>query len=150
MYIKSNIPNTIPKSDVDKASTSYLISLVVMFVGLPMPIFNLLVSIIFYYVNRKASPFVKWHCTQALLIQMTLFLINTSLFWWTLSIMFSDTPLSNAYFSYFILIALINIIQIIQMIISTSKIKKNINIHWWIYGGITDMLIKNPIHEKND
>lgn len=87
---------TIPhESELEGAANSYLMSLLVVMVGLPFPIINLLATIIFYLVNRKSSYFVRWHCTQALVSQFPLFLINTVLFWWTLRLLIGWTPLSS-------------------------------------------------------
>ena len=60
-------------SELERASNSYLMSLVAVIGGLPLPILNLLASIFFYLGNRKSTPFVKWHCTQALVSQLGLF-----------------------------------------------------------------------------
>ncbi len=148
MYITSPIDRSIPDSDVEKASNSYLMSLLAMFVGLPLPILNLLATLIFFFANRKASPFVRWHCTQALLTQLTLFACNTILFWWTIAILFKGTGLTNAYFPYLICVVFFNTAEIIQTIISTIKIRKRINVRWWVYSGITDQFVKIPQNEK--
>ena len=52
------------ESELERASNSYLMSLVAVIGGLPLPILNLLASIFFYLGNRNSTPFVKWHCTQ--------------------------------------------------------------------------------------
>ena len=64
----------------EKASNSYLMSLVAVIAGLPLPIINLLATFFFYLANRKSTFFVRWHCTQALLSQAVL-LFSNFLFW---------------------------------------------------------------------
>jgi hypothetical protein len=59
----------------------------------------LLATLIFYLGNRKKSYFVRWHCTQALLSQFSLLLINSLAFWWTVSIVLDQCTLSNEYIS---------------------------------------------------
>jgi len=73
----------------EKASNSYLMSLIAVMVGLPLPIINLIATFIFYLGNRKGTYFVRWHCTQALLSQFSLLFINSFGFWWTVSIFFT-------------------------------------------------------------
>jgi hypothetical protein len=74
----------------EKASNSYLMSLIAVMVGLPLPIINLIATFIFYLGNRKGTYFVRWHCTQALLSQFSLLFINSFGFWWTVSIFFTE------------------------------------------------------------
>ena len=47
-------------------------------------IINLLATLIFYLGNRKGTYFVRWHCTQALLSQLSLLFMNSFGFWWTI------------------------------------------------------------------
>ena len=72
--------------EAEKASNSYLMSLIALIGGLPFPIINLFATFIFYLGNRKGTYFVRWHCTQALLSQFSLLFINSYGFWWTVSI----------------------------------------------------------------
>jgi uncharacterized membrane protein len=86
--------------EAEKASNSYLMSLIALIAGLPFPIINLLATFIFYLGNRKGSYFVRWHCTQALLSQFSLLFINSYGFWWTISIIFTGDMISNSYIAY--------------------------------------------------
>ena len=98
-YLHSYVPHD---EESEKASNSYLMSLLVIIVGLPIPLINLIATFIFFLMNRKASVFVKWHCTQALLSQLVLFFINSYTFWWTVSILFGEETFSNDYFAYYV------------------------------------------------
>ena len=71
----------------EAAAQSYLMSLLVVMVGLPFPIVNLAATLIFYLANRRKTYFVRWHCTQALVSQVPLFLVNCVLFWWSVRIL---------------------------------------------------------------
>jgi uncharacterized membrane protein len=77
----------------EKASNSYLMSLVAVIAGLPLPIINLLATFFFYLANRKSTYFVRWHCIQALLSQMVLLFANSYSFWWTVSIQTTILPI---------------------------------------------------------
>jgi uncharacterized membrane protein len=78
----------------EKASNSYLMSLVALVAGLPLPIINLIATFFFYIANRKSTYFVRWHCTQALISQAALLCMNSFGFWWTVSIVFGDEQVS--------------------------------------------------------
>ena len=128
--------------EAEKASNSYLMSLVVLIFGLPLPIVNLIASIIFYFANQKESHFVRWHCTQALISQFSLFIINTCGFWWTIFIVFGTEKVSTIYLTYIITIIIFNIIEFAATIFTAIQTRKGFHIEWWIYGSLTDLACK--------
>ncbi len=128
--------------EAEKASNSYLMSLIAIMAGLPLPIVNLLATLIFYLGNRKGTYFVRWHCTQALLSQFVLLPFNSFGFWWSISIIFTDETLSYSYFGYMIFIFIFNLIEFIGTIYSAIEVRKGEHVEWWIISGITDRLCK--------
>lgn len=128
--------------ETEKASYSYLMSLVALIAGLPLPIINLLATLIFYLANRKATYFVRWHCTQALLSQVSLLLINSCGFWWTVSIIFTKEEISDNYIAYLITAFIFNIIEFIVTIYTAIQTRKGIHIQWWFYGSLTNLICK--------
>ena len=52
----------------EKASNSYLMSLIAIIVGLPLPIINLIATLIFYVGNRKGAYFVRLYDYKEILI----------------------------------------------------------------------------------
>jgi len=128
--------------EAEKASNSYLMSLIAVIAGLPLPIINLIATLIFYLGNRKATYFVRWHCTQALLSQFSLFLMNSFGFWWTISIVFSSETLSTNYLSYILTLIIFNAIEFIATIYTAIKTRKGIHIQWWFYGSLTNLICK--------
>jgi uncharacterized membrane protein len=126
----------------EKASTSYLMSLIALIAGLPFPIINLLATIIFFLFNRKSSYFIRWHCTQALLSQFTLLLMNSYGFWWTVSIFWGPEIISNNYIAYIFTIIIFNIFEFAATIYSAIETRKGKHIEWWFYGSITNLICK--------
>ncbi|MGB2136003.1 MAG: hypothetical protein ACPHVU_00280 [Flavobacteriaceae bacterium] len=49
-------------------------------VGLPLPVINLIAALIYYFVNRKKSRFIHFHCLQSFLLQIPTTLLNWGLF----------------------------------------------------------------------
>lgn len=128
--------------EAERASNSYLMSLIAIVAGLPIPIINLLATLIFYLANRKSTEFVRWHCTQALYSQLSLFIVNSIGFWWTISIITDGIQLSNYYIAYIIMIFLFNFTELLATMYTASKIRKHKHIKWWFYSDITDLSIK--------
>lgn len=128
--------------EAEKASNSYLMSLIAVIAGLPLPIINLIATVIFYLGNRKGTYFVRWHCTQALLSQASLLIINTNGFWWTVGILFSDGEVTNRYIAYMITAFLFNLVEFIATIYTAIQVRKGKHIEWWFYGDLTNMICK--------
>ena len=111
-YLQGSITFTYhpTETEAEKASNSYLMSLIAIMVGFPLPIINLMATLFFYIANRKSTYFVRWHCIQALLSQLSLFVINSIGFWWTISVLFrEDEHVSNPYLAYIITVFVVNI-----------------------------------------
>lgn len=128
--------------EAEKASTSYLMSLLALVVGLPFPIINLIATILFFLMNRKSTYFVRWHCTQALLSQCTLLMMNSYGFWWTISIMFGPESITNKYIAYIFVILIFNISEFIATIYSAIQTRKGKHVEWWFYGTLTNLICK--------
>lgn len=129
--------------EYEKASNSYLMSLMAIIVGLPLPIINLIATFIFYLGNRKGTYFVRWHCSQALLSQLTVLLINSYGFWWTISIAFSTELITNQYIAYIIVAFIFNVFEFIATIYTAINTRKGIHVEWWFYSGITNLICKS-------
>ncbi len=128
--------------EADKASGSYIMSLVALVAGLPFPIINLIATFAFYLANRKDTYFVRWHCTQALLSQFSLLLMNSYGFWWTISIIFSSEQITNHYIAYIITIIVFNLTEFIATIYTAIKTGKGQHVSWWLYGDVTNLICK--------
>jgi uncharacterized membrane protein len=113
--------------ECEKASNSYLMSLVAIVAGLPIPLINLVATLVFYLSNRKGTYFVRWHCTQALLSQASLF---------------QDGHISSAYIAYLMTVFFFNITDLIATIYTAIETRKGKHIVWWFYGDLTHLICK--------
>ncbi len=128
--------------EAEKASNSYLMSMVALIAGLPFPIINLIATLIFYLGNRKGTYFVRWHCTQALLSQFSLLLINSIAFWWTISILFFSQSVDNNYLSYVFAVLIFNLIEFIATIYTAIQTHNGKHVEWWFYSTLTHIICK--------
>lgn len=141
--IQTDNPRFTPSEhEAEKASNSYLMSLIAFIAGLPLPIINLIATFIFYLGNRKGTYFVRWHCTQALLSQVSVLIMNSFGFWWTVSIIFGEEKISTKFIAYIFTILLFNLAEFIATIYSAIKTRKGIHVEWWFYGGLTNLLCR--------
>lgn len=142
MIKKIYLKNKPTEHETEKASNSYVMSLVGIIAGLPLPIVNLICTLVFYFANKKATAFVKWHCTQALISQFILLIVNNFAFWWSISILFGSATISNQYIAYLMVLFIFNIFEFVVTIYTAIQTRKGIQIEWWIYGSLTNYLLK--------
>lgn len=128
--------------EAEKASNSYLMSLVALVAGLPLPIINLAATLIFYLGNRKGTYFVRWHCTQALLSQFSLLFMNSAGFWWTIAILFREEKITDLYIAYLITLLVFNLTEFIATIYTAINTRKGQHVTWWFYGSLTNVICK--------
>lgn len=126
--------------EAEAASNGYLMSLVAVIAGLPFPFINLLACIIFYLSNRRSSYFVRWHCTQVLLSQISMLFLNSFGFGWTLRILFTSEEISKTYIVYLVIILLFNLLELASSIYAAIQLRKRRQVRWWLYGWLTDRL----------
>ena len=126
----------------EKASNSYLMSLVAVMVGLPLPVVNLIATAMFYAGNRNKPYFVRWHCTQALLAQAITLVMNAAGVYWTLAIVFGSLAVTNSYIAYVITIVLFNLLEFIATIYAAVRTRKGMHVEWWLFGPLTDAFVR--------
>lgn len=128
--------------EAEKASTSYLMSLVVLIVGVPLPIINLVASVFFLISNQKGTYFVRWHCMQALLSQVAVFVFNSFLFWWTVSILFFDANTTPFYAVYLTFVVVLNLIEFFFTMYAAIETRKGKHVFWPLFGDLTQKWVK--------
>lgn len=128
--------------EAEKASNGYLMSLIALMAGMPLPIVNLVATMIFFLANRKAPYYVRWHCTQTLVSQLTLLISNSIGFSWTMAIMFGNTMLTNSYIGYVITILIFNIVEFSFTISAAIRTRKGQHVEWWFWGTVTNLICK--------
>lgn len=128
--------------EAEDASNSYLMSLIAIIVGVPLPIVNLIATIIFYLNNLKSSYFVRWHAIQTLLSQLSVLFVNSFGFWWTIDIIFFDDEFTAKYFAYIITLIIFNLIEFIATIYTAIQVRKGKHVSWFIYGEFTNVICR--------
>lgn len=140
-----DLPLTIMEHEAEKASNSYVMSIIAIFAGLPFPLINLIATLIFFLGNRKGTYFTRWHCTQALLSQVSLLIINTIGVVWSAMIIFDKREISDSYIAYLVTLLLFNLAEFIATVNAAVKTRKGIHVEWYFYGTLTDMLCREKI-----
>lgn len=115
-------PDEITKREREDGMGAYLMMFAGIAAGLPLPILNLLASIIYYSVNKNKSRFVKFHCLQSLWSQLPTTLLNAGLFYWTIRILVSsEWEFTDMYKGYLAMVVVTNLLYFIFSIIGAVK-----------------------------
>ncbi len=126
----------------EKASNSYVMSLIALMGGMPLPIINLIATLLFYLGNLKSSYYVRWHCTQALMSQLTVLPINSIGFWWTWSILFGDASVTNNYIAYLVTVLILNLTEFAATIYTAIQVRRGQHIEWWLFGDLAHVIFE--------
>jgi uncharacterized membrane protein len=129
-------PDEIPEREKEDAMGSYLMMFAAVAVGLPLPIINLIASVIYYFVNRKKSRFVHFHCLQALLSQIPTTLINWVVVIWAARIFFTDLELDDTFWAFAIFAGVCTFIYFILSIIAAYKARHGKVYYFMLFGKI--------------
>ncbi len=129
----------------EKASQSYLMSLIAIIGGLPLPIVNLIATAAFWVSSRRRGLFVRYHSTQALMSQFALLLINGFAFWWTISVIFGERVVTNDYFAYIAVVLLFNLLEFVATIFTAIIARDGRHAEWWFFGAVANLIFKNEL-----
>ncbi len=103
---------------------AYLMMFASLAIGLPIPLVNLIASVIYFLVNRKTSPFVAFHALQALLTHIPVTLLNAGVVAWLIVIIATGSHFAAAYFWYLFFAVLVNLTYIVWSIVALIHANK--------------------------
>lgn len=145
--------------ELEQASNSYLMAIVAVIAGLPLPVINVIASVGYYLGHTKASYFVRWHCIQSILAQAIMIPFNSFAFGWTVALLTSDTPISfinlqggyngepesliynpRNYILYLAIVLILNLAEFFTVIITAGEVRKGKNVRWFLIANLTDKL----------
>jgi uncharacterized membrane protein len=119
-------PDEVPDREKEDAMGAYLMMFASLAIGIPIPLVNLVASIIYFFVNRKNGKFVAFHALQALLTHVPLVLLNAGVIGWLVGILVTPPHdlFGHAFFWYLLFTVLANIAYIIWSIIALVHARK--------------------------
>ena len=119
-------PGEIPERQKEDAMGAYLMMFASLALGLPIPLLNLIASVIYFFVNRKNGDFVAFHALQALLSHVPVVLLNAGVIGWLIGILV--TPPHDAFgpgfFFFLFFVVLVNLAWIVWSIVALVHARK--------------------------
>lgn len=128
-------PDEVTKREREDGMGAYLMMFAGIAAGLPLPILNLLASIIYYAVNKNKGRFVRFHCLQSLWSQLPTTLMNAGLVYWTIRNFIVDgIEFSDQYWGYLGVVALTNLLYFIFSIVAAIQ-ARNGKMYYFLFFG---------------
>jgi uncharacterized Tic20 family protein len=141
-------PHEISDREKEEASNAYLMTLMVGFVGLPLPIINLIASVAYFLMNKSKSKFVRFHIFQAMVSQIFIVIMNSIALSWTLNIVFGSLVVSNYYIGYIVAAVIFNLLDIIANIIAAIQVRKG-RLYSFLFFGVWAKMLYYKDFEKD-
>lgn len=137
-------PDDIPTREREDAMGGYLMMFAAMAAGLPLPIINLIAALVYFYVNKAKSRFIKFHAYQSLISQIPTTMLNAGLLFWTLRLFFYQSNTFNEVFSvgseyeiywgYLIMTLVANLLYFIFSLIAAFRARKGQFYYFLFFG----------------
>jgi uncharacterized Tic20 family protein len=130
-------PDEISEREREDAMGAYLMMFAAVAIGLPLPIINLIASIVYYFINRKKSRFINFHCLQGLLSQIPTTIINWIFVIWGVSILVTDREASSEFWAYAIFAGVSTLLYFIICLIAAYKARQGKMYYLLLFGKIS-------------
>ncbi|MBA3899133.1 MAG: DUF4870 domain-containing protein [Bacteroidetes bacterium] len=128
-------PDEVTVRECEDAMGAYFMMFAAIGAGLPLPIINLIASIIYYYINKSNSRFVKFHTLQSLISQIPLTILNAVLVFWAFRIFFyASVSYDQTFQGFMIMVILANLSYFIFSIIAAIRARKG-RFYYFIFFG---------------
>jgi uncharacterized Tic20 family protein len=122
----------------EDAMGAYLMMFAAWGAGFPLPLVGLIASIIYFYLNKKSSPFTAFHSYQALLTHIPISVLNAAAVIWGLIIVLADIPHHFRIFGAFCAFAGIwNALYMAFSIIACVQARKGRFYYFWVFGRLS-------------
>jgi len=129
-------PGEIAEREKEDAMGAYLMMFAAVAIGLPLPVINLIAAIIYYFINRKKSRFIHFHCLQSLLSNIPTTLINWVLVIWAVRNFFTDQIFTETFWAYAIFAGLSTFLYFVISIIAAFKARQGKMYYFLFFGKI--------------
>ncbi|MCB0760609.1 MAG: DUF4870 domain-containing protein [Flavobacteriales bacterium] len=132
-------PHELSDKEKDDAMGAYLMMFASLAAGLPLPVINLIASVIYYFVNRDRSAFVHFHALQSLLSQIPTSLLNAGLVFWTFSNIIEhegggDAQWGEEYLMYLAFVIVMNLLYVVFSLIAAVRARKGRYYYFIVFG----------------
>jgi uncharacterized Tic20 family protein len=127
-------PEELSDREKEDASGSYLMMFATTAIGLPLPIINMIASIVYYFVNRSKGKFVEFHSLQSMYSQLIISVFNNFIVIWAIVNLVKHNPFTNNFWGFTIAIGVFNVIYLIFSIIGAVRAHRGRFYYFMFFG----------------
>ena len=134
-YLPVPQPEDIPIRVREDAMGAYLMMFAALAAGLPLPILNLIASLIYFYIHKDKGPFMKFHLLQSLYSQLITSAMNIFLVFWTVRIFFFKSMIVSDYYKGYIAVVVIaNLMYFIFSVLAAIRARQGRFYYFLVFG----------------
>ncbi|MDD2278284.1 MAG: DUF4870 domain-containing protein [Bacteroidales bacterium] len=144
-------PEELDAREKEDASGAYLMMFATTALGLPLPIINMIASIVYYFVNRSKGRFVQFHALQSMYSQLVISAINSYLVIWAIIKLVNNTEFTNVFWGLAIAVGAFNIVYFIFSIIGAVRAHRGRFYYFVFFGRLAFVQVyskKEKLQEK--
>lgn len=117
-------PDQISEREKEDAMGAYFMMFAALGLGFPLPLINIIASVVYFIIHRRKSRFVAFHSLQSLLSQLPVSLITAGAVVWLLVILFTDLHFPRAFFVYLVFVGLVNVLYVVFSVLALTRARK--------------------------
>ncbi|MGE0076568.1 MAG: DUF4870 domain-containing protein [Bacteroidales bacterium] len=114
-------PEEISEREKQDAMGAYLMMFATTAIGLPLPVVNMIASIVYFFVNRSKGRFVQFHSLQSMYSQLPVSILNSYLVIWAIVNVTKEHSFSNVFWGLLFTAGIFNLVYFIFSIIGAVK-----------------------------
>lgn len=114
-------PEEVTEREKQDAMGAYLMMFATTAIGLPLPIINMIASIVYFFVNKSKGRFVQFHSLQSMYSQLPVSILNSYLVIWAIVNIAKNHPFTNIFWGLMITAAIFNLLYFIFSIVGAVK-----------------------------
>lgn len=143
-------PEEIETREREDASGAYLMMFATTALGLPLPIINMIASIVYYFVNRSKGRFVQFHALQSMYSQLIITAVNSYIVIWAIVNLVNDYPFTNYFWGLAIAAGVFNLIYFIFSIIGAVRAHRGRFYYFMFFGRLAFLQVYKVREESTE
>ncbi|BDX39228.1 hypothetical protein CYCD_25830 [Tenuifilaceae bacterium CYCD] len=114
-------PEEVSERERQDGMGAYLMMFATTALGLPLPIINMIASIVYYFVNKSKGRFVQFHSLQSMYSQLPVSILNSYLVIWAIINIVKDHTFTNVFWGLLITAGVFNVVYFVFSIVAAVK-----------------------------
>lgn len=143
-------PEEVTEREKQDAMGAYLMMFATTALGLPLPIVNMIASIVYFFVNRSKGRFVQFHSLQSMYSQFPVSILNSYLVIWAIANVVNDNPFTNVFWGLLITAGVFNLFYFIFSIIAAVKAYRGQFYYFLFFGRLAYIQVYKMKEESNN